>query len=269
MSHVVLREPAARMGLRVFAAAVALTAATAAVVCAEPAGLRIVAADGVSVYADLYRRDGGARGPLLLLFHQAGSNAAEYEPIAPRLNELGWDALAIDQRSGGHKWGRGNRTVGRLGHSTTFPDAYADLEAALDWARSERYAGPVVVVGSSYSAALVLRLAAEREVDGVVALSPGEHAGEGFPVRGWASGVRVPALLVAMPGPEQYEAQSFVDAIGSPRKRLLIPASPAHAAAVLREDRNPGGTGEVWDALTTFLADIARPVATPNAKGDG
>jgi hypothetical protein len=39
--------------------------------------------------------------PYILLSHQAGSNRAEYAPIAPRLVKPGFNCLAIDQRSGG------------------------------------------------------------------------------------------------------------------------------------------------------------------------
>jgi len=52
------------------------------------------------------------------LFHQAGSNRGEYAMIGPMLAALGFNALAIDQRSGGNAWGRTNETVKRLGKST-------------------------------------------------------------------------------------------------------------------------------------------------------
>ncbi len=63
----------------------------------------ITASDGVKVYADFYPAGGNSQ-PYILLFHQAGSNRAEYAPIAPRLVKLGFNCLAIDQRSGGDLW---------------------------------------------------------------------------------------------------------------------------------------------------------------------
>ena len=74
------------------------TIAIASAARAEPRSLQ--AADGVGVYADLARATRARRGTILL-FHQAGTNRGEYEPIAPRLNAVGFDTLAIDQRSGG------------------------------------------------------------------------------------------------------------------------------------------------------------------------
>ena len=81
---------------------------------AEPTTLWLQATDGVEIRGDLYALDGDDKrsAPVILLFHQAGSNRGEYAEIAPRLNELGFHALAIDQRSGGKRWGFENETVG-------------------------------------------------------------------------------------------------------------------------------------------------------------
>jgi len=97
-----------------------------------------------------------------MLFHQAGSNAAEYSPIVPKLVALGFDTLAVDSRSGGRMFDRNNRTVMALGRAQPFDAAYADLEAALTWSRQAGYPG-AVAWGSSYTAALVFRLAAEHD----------------------------------------------------------------------------------------------------------
>jgi pimeloyl-ACP methyl ester carboxylesterase len=93
------------------------------------------------------------------------------------LATLGFNVLAIDQRSGGNAWGRTNETVKRLGKSTGYDEALPDLEAALQWAKSSGETGPIIVWGSSYSAALVFLLAANhrREVKAILAFSPGEY----------------------------------------------------------------------------------------------
>jgi alpha-beta hydrolase superfamily lysophospholipase len=133
----------------------------------------LTASDGVRVYGDFYSAASNTR-PYILLFHQAGSNKAEYAPIAPLLVRLGFNCLAIDQRSGGGMWGHQNETVRHLGREAGYIDALKDLEAALAWARSQSNNGRVLVWGSSYSAALVFPLAASHqpEVSGVLAFSP-------------------------------------------------------------------------------------------------
>jgi hypothetical protein len=60
----------------------------------------ITASDGVKVFTDFYPAGGNSQ-PYILLFHQAGSNRAEYAPIATRLVKLGFNCLAIDVHSGG------------------------------------------------------------------------------------------------------------------------------------------------------------------------
>ena len=94
--------------------------------------ISFAASDRVQVFADYYSAGSKAK-PLILLFHQAGSNRGEYATIGPRLAALGFNALAIDQRSGGNAWGRTNETVKHLGKSTAYDEALFDLEAALRW----------------------------------------------------------------------------------------------------------------------------------------
>ena len=113
--------------------------------------ISFAASDRVQVFADYYSAGSKAK-PLILLFHQAGSNRGEYATIGPRLAALGFNALAIDQRSGGNAWGRTNETVKHLGKSTDYDEALLDLEAALQWAKSSGHTGPILVWGSSYSA---------------------------------------------------------------------------------------------------------------------
>src|SRR6516164_1591408 len=138
--------------------------------------ISFAASDRVQVFADYYSAGSKAK-PLILLFHQAGSNRGEYATIAPMLVTLGFNALAIDQRSGGDAWGRTNETVKRLGRSTGYDEALPDLEAALQWAKSSGQIGPIIVWGSSYSAALVFSLAAnhQREIKAILVFSPGEY----------------------------------------------------------------------------------------------
>ena len=126
------------------------------------------AVDGVTVYGDLYSPPGKPRGTVLL-FHQSMSNRGEYETLGERFAAAGYFALAIDQRSGGYRWGRVNLTMEVIGPEASdriqregrFVSALADLEAALDYA-AKRPARPIIAIGSGYSASLVFRLAARH-----------------------------------------------------------------------------------------------------------
>lgn len=56
--------------------------------------------DGLTLTADLYiMHDKSA--PFIVLFHQARWSRGEYEEIAPRLNMMGFNCMAVDLRSGG------------------------------------------------------------------------------------------------------------------------------------------------------------------------
>lgn len=157
--------------------------------------------DGVTIYGERYYGGLDASAPLILLFHQGGSNGrAEYAPLTNWLNDAGYRAIAWDQRTGGDLYGESNRAVDGLpdGSNPGYCDAYPDLQAALDFVLSQGEAEEVIVWGSSYSGALVFRLAAENvgKISGVLAFSPAS----GGPMvscraRQWADGVRVPAIV--------------------------------------------------------------------------
>lgn len=235
------------------AASVPQQPATSAV---EPELVTFTAADGVVVSADFYAAADAAKAPFILLFHQAGSNAGEYVPIAPRLVARGWNALAVDARAGASMWGRSNRTVIRLGRTEDFLRAYADLEAALAWALA-RGATRVVAWGSSYSAALVLRLAAEhREVAAVLAFSPGEYLGPGEPVRGWAAQIAVPVFVTSATGQEVEAAARILAAVPGSDKFQFAAGNGVHGSSTLRADRNPAGAEQNWASVEAFLEHV-------------
>ncbi len=215
------------------------------------------AADGVQVYAEVTPAAGARRGTILL-FHMAGSNHGEYAPIARRLADLGFDAVAVDQRSGGPAWGQPNETVKRLGRSTDYEPALADLDAALAFARARNPGQPVLAWGSSYSAALVFVLAARHpaEVSAILAFSPGEYLH--MSVRAAAAQVRCPAFVTSASDPgEIAAARTLLAAISAPIKRQFVPTAGVHGSSTLRQDQNPRGAEANWQAVAAFLDDIA------------
>ena len=118
---------------------------------------------------------------LILLCQQAGWSRGEYNEIAAELNKLGCNCIAIDQRSGGEINDVINETNKRAlleNKGTTYVDALVDLNSAIDYAK-EKYskASKLIIWGSSYSSALVLKVAGDRgdEIDAVLAFSPGEY----------------------------------------------------------------------------------------------
>lgn len=212
-----------------------------------PQEVQLRAADGLPVYATFYAASPSR--PIVLLFHHADSNRGEYADIAPELVRWGFNALAIDQRSGGGMWNRPNQTARALGRWADFIEAMPDLEAALQWAKTRRY-HRIVVWGSSYSAALVFLLAAQHpEVSAVVAFSPGEYLNDPRVVRQAASRVRVPVFITSA----HFEAgrvRAIWQAVGSRDKIQFVPKEGGmHGSRVLATSYG----GEYWVALRPFL----------------
>jgi alpha-beta hydrolase superfamily lysophospholipase len=221
---------------------------------AEP--VTLTAADGVKVYAEFWPAV-NAKAPLILAFHQAGSSLAEYAPLASRLNNAGLSVLAIDQRSGGDEFGGNNRTVAALGRSASYDAALADLEAALVWGRAKAQGAPVLVWGSSYSAALVFLLAAKHPADiqGLLAFSPGEYLGARGAVQKAAQSVRVPVFVTQASDKDEIAAsRAIIGAVPGANKTLFIAKQGVHGSSTLRSDRNAAGAEQNWTAVLAFLA---------------
>lgn len=212
-----------------------------------PQELVLRASDGLPVYATFYASSPSR--PVILLFHQTNSNRGEYATIAPELVRWGFNALAIDQRSGGGMWNRMNQTKLALGREAGFLEAWPDLEAALAWAKTRPFRR-ILVWGSSYSAAMVMLLAAQHpEVAGVIAFSPGEYLGQPNLVQMAATRVQVPLFFTSA----RFEAGWVADllqAAPSQDKTHFVPKDfGLHGSQVL----NSIYQEEYWAALRPFL----------------
>jgi len=223
------------------------------------------ASDGVTVYADAHWLKEDHHGPLILLFHQAGASArGEYGPIISRLLERGFSVLAVDQRSGGDRFGGVNRTVQNLKEQRPYSycEAYPDLEAALAWAIEEGNAGPRIAWGSSYSAALVLRLAAEHPEDlsGVLAFSPasGQAMGDCSPDT-YATRVKT-KVLVLRPFSEMERAAAVeqLDNFKALGFQTDVAAHGVHGSSMLVSSRVDGDVEANWKVVEDFLDEIVK-----------
>ncbi len=135
--------------------------------------------DEVTITADLYLSN-NKDAPFIILYHQAYSSRGEYEGIAPKLVEMGFNCMAIDQRSRNHFGYTGNETMrsaADLEKPMYYTDAIPDLISSFKHVEKNYANGKILIWGSSYSAALSLRLAVENveKVDGVLSFSPGEY----------------------------------------------------------------------------------------------
>lgn len=219
--------------------------------------------DGITIYGDLYLSEQGKSAPVILLFHQGGGNArAEYENIIPRLLQKGYNIMAIDQRQGGSYLGGTNRTVSELDQDYTYCEAYPDLEAALEETGRLGFNGEKIIWGSSYSAALVIRMAVDHEekLAGVLAFSPasGEPM-EGCKPDGYFEEVSLP-LLVLRPQSEmeRESAQKQLQLIKDSGHQTYVAQNGVHGSSMLNPERANGSVEEHWEVVLSFISKITK-----------
>ena len=215
--------------------------------------------DNLAVTADLYWT-GDANAAFILLFHQADYSRGEYLEIAPKLNALGYNCLAIDQRSGGGVNDIINETykaAKAAGLPTSYTDAYADLQSALSYVESTYAPRKLIVWGSSYSSSLALILASEHpnEIAAVLAFSPGEYFKlDGKKVADYAANITQPAFITSAKS-EGKSWRGIADQIKSAGSVFFVPeGNGRHGSSALFE-KTPN-SAEYWTAVEQFLASL-------------
>ena len=216
--------------------------------------------DGVHIFGDLYRTEGATNGPLILLFHQAGGDArGEYEPLVGKLVAAGFNAMAIDQRIGGDRFGGVNRTIAELGDSEyEYCDAYPDLAAALKHAKSLGFEDKIIVWGSSYSAALIFQLAAKNpdDIDAVIAFSPasGGPLAECAP-KLYSADLKMPVLALRPVGEmEVASVATQLERFNSEGHATYVADPGVHGSSMLNAERVGASTDATWTVVLDFLA---------------
>jgi dienelactone hydrolase len=259
---------------RLSAAMVLVTALVTTLVAhaEEPRSISFPSEDGLVVTADLYLAGDDTTTPFIVLFHQAGASRGEYREIAPRLNALGFNCMAVDQRAGKAMQGVTNETARQARKArrpATYLDALPDMRAALRHARAHHARGVLVAWGSSYSAALVLRVAAEHPdlADAVLAFAPGEYfrrlGKPGTWIRDAAGKIRQPVFITSARDEQRAWAAIFA-AIPSPGKASYVPATGGNHGSRALWKRFADSQG-YWDAVSAFLKRAA-PSAVPRPR---
>lgn len=217
------------------------------------------AEDRLEITADVYIEHELTK-PFIILFHQAGWSRGEYLKIAPKLNGMGFNCMAVDQRSGNMVNEIENETYKRAvkeNKTTDYLSAYTDMKAAMKFAKENYAKGKLIVWGSSYSASLVIKLAGDHSdlIDAVVAFSPGEYfaelgEGENF-ITTAAKKVQCP-VFIASASNEKEDWEKIYNAIPGNAKSFFIPTVEGnHGSKALWMDYFDSGS--YWLATKKFL----------------
>jgi len=213
--------------------------------------------DSLPVTADLYEIDKSDK--FIILFHQAGWSRGEYKEIAPKLNALGYNCLAVDLRSGKGVNNIKNETNSRAnkeGKGTAFADAFQDVKASVEYVKKTFNTDKIVIWGSSYSSSLVLKYGGDYpdQTDAVLSFSPGEYFDEKDFITSSASNIKVPVFITSAKS-EKKNWSGIYDAIPSRKKQFFLPETKGnHGSRALWEKFSDNGS--YWNAVKDFLKTI-------------
>lgn len=228
-----------------------------------PTTITFPASDGVTISADLYMAYPDS-APLILLCHRANWSRGEYLEIAPKLNLQGFNAIAIDQRSGKTKNNIDNATKASAvaaGKPTEFVNAEVDIQSAIDYVKANYAKGTFLLWGSSYSSSLgiVLVKANPGKIDAYLAFSPGEYFTDQGKESNWiateAAGVTIPVFFTSK-NSEQNDVRAIFDQIPGTNKTYYCPSGESkHGSEALYESNDV--SYYAWKAVNQFLAPFA------------
>ncbi len=209
--------------------------------------------DGLIITADTYFKNGNSK--FVLLCHQAGFSRGEYIHTAPILVEKGFNAMAIDQRSGNKVndiINETNKLATSQGKATDYVAAKQDIIAAIDKAYELNHKKPIYLVGSSYSASLVLLTAKDNpKVKAVAAFSPGEYL-EGIEVTSALKGYEK-NVFVTSSKKETASVESLVKFVDSKYlTHFKSMAKGIHGSRALWDSTD--GHEAYWKAFDDFLS---------------
>jgi len=224
--------------------------------------IQFPAEDGLLVTADMYQwHDQDA--PFIILFHQAGWSRGEYKEIAAALGKLGYNCMAVDQRSGKAVNDVKNETAKRAADkkmSVSYVDALPDMRAALRLVATRYPDAKRIAWGSSYSSALVLVLAGEEPelMDAVLAFSPGEYFVKSGKSKTYvteaAAKITMPVFVTSSKS-EHKSWKGLFDAMPSEAKTSFLPTSAGnHGSRALWAKHKDSDA--YWAAVEAFLKGL-------------
>ena len=208
--------------------------------------------DGIPITADLYFVNDTA--PYMVLCHQAGYSRGEYKETGHKFAKFEYNCIAIDARSGDEVNGVKNETAiaaKAKNKSTNLLDAEQDIVSAIDYA-NKKSNKKVIVVGSSYSASLALKIGTDNDkVKAVIAFSPGEYFGDKLNLKNAIANFDKP-VFVTSTKEEAASVSLLIKDIRSQKKQQFIPTGKGvHGSKALWKN-NPDFL-QYWQALAMFM----------------
>ena len=211
--------------------------------------------DKLDVTADLYYI--GDDHPLIILCHQARFSRGEYIESAKKFNELGYNCMAIDQRSGNEINNVINKTAylaEKKGLKQDYLSAEQDIIAAINYASSINL-DDIILLGSSYSASLVLKIASvNKKVRAVMSFSPGEYFGAQLNLQTSIQSLDVPCFITSS-RKEFSSIKVLTSKLNTSKITLFLPNEEGkHGSKALWSSYKHNE--EYWCAIKKFLKEL-------------
>ena len=216
------------------------------------------ASDGINITADLYMVH-EASAPFIILYHQAGYSRGEYRSIAPQLNAMGFNCLAVDQRSGDKVNGVINKThieAVAKNFPTEYLDAIPDIEAAYLYVKYSIKPDKIILWGSSYSSAILFYMGSEhhKNLSGILCFAPGNYFKiNNKELKTFAAKITCPVFVTSAKS-EYKNWKSIYDGIKSEKSYFLPETEGKHGSKALWSDNPSHQT--YWTAVTKFLKSL-------------
>jgi dienelactone hydrolase len=214
--------------------------------------------DGLKVTADLYMPHASS-APFIILYHQAGYSRGEYRAIAPKLNDLGFNCMAVDQRSGDKVNGVMNKThqeAVRKKLPTEYLDALPDIEAAYLYVKYGIKPDKIILWGSSYSAAIMFYMGSvhHNNLSGILSFAPGAYFKiNNKELKTYAARITCPVFVTSAKS-EYKNWKAIYDEVRSEKSYFLPETEGKHGSKALW-DSNPSHTS-YWSAVQDFLNKV-------------
>ena len=200
--------------------------------------------DDLEITADLFF-DRDVNRPFILMFHQANASRGEFITTAPLFHKKGYNTMAVDLRSGREINQIKNQTAERAVKKSLgmdFMDAEQDMKASIQYVKDTLKVKSLLLLGSSYSASLVIKAAGEEKYkySAVISFSPGTHFG-GIAFGTFAEKINIPAWITT--------EKSTIPAID----RWIFPRIPS-ANKVFFKANGEGehGSRALWDGTSEY-----------------
>lgn len=209
--------------------------------------------DQLPITADLYKINDTAS--YIILCHLSEGSRGEYKETAQQLNNLGFNCLAIDTRTGDNILDVQNETAKAAKNSnkpTDYLSSEQDILAAIDYAYSLGHNDGVILLGSSFSASLALKIASiNPKVKAVIAFSPGEYFGDQLNLKNSIKSLDKPTFVTSSKN-EASAVSTLIESIDVDNLIHFIPEGDGAHGSISLWSMIPNNE-EYWKALEKFL----------------